>query len=88
MSIYELLFFVFIACAWPVSMRRMIKNKSTKGKSPIFTGVIVAGYIFGIIHKLLYDCDIVIAAYLLNMLLVAADTIVYVRVKNKYERTA
>ena len=88
MSIYELLFFVFIACAWPISIRRMLKNRSTKGKSPIFTGVIVAGYIFGIVHKILYDLDIVIAAYFLNLLLVTADTVVYVHVKNKYERHA
>ena len=88
MSIYELLFFIFIACAWPVSMRRMLRNKSTKGKSPIFTGVIIAGYIFGIVHKLLYDLDIVIAAYILNLLLVTADTAIYMHIRNKYERPA
>lgn len=86
MSIFELLFFVFIAFAWPVSIRRMIKNKSTKGKSVFFSSVILFGYTFGIIHKCIYDLDWVLALYILNLVLVTIDTIVFIYIKNKYEK--
>ena len=86
MSIFELGFFVFIACAWPISIVRMIKKKSTKGKSVFFSSVIVLGYAFGIVHKCLYDFDWVISVYILDFVLVSVDTAVFIYTRNKYER--
>ncbi|OPY69310.1 MAG: hypothetical protein A4E63_01839 [Syntrophorhabdus sp. PtaU1.Bin050] len=40
-------------------------------------GVLCFGYAFGIIHKLLYSMDWVIALYGLNMVLVAFDLTLY-----------
>jgi hypothetical protein len=85
-SIFELFFFVFIACAWPISIARMLKRKSTKGKSLIFSGVVLLGYVFGILHKFLYSPDWVLAVYFLDFALVAADIIVFFHVRAKYER--
>lgn len=85
-SIFELFFFVFLACAWPVSIVRMIKNRSTKGKSLLFSGVILLGYIFGIAHKFMFDLNIIICIYFLNMALILADTLVFLFIKNKYEK--
>lgn len=87
-SIFELLFFVLVACAWPISMLRMLRNKSTKGKSVLFSGILLLGYVFGIGHKFVYDLDWVVAVYFLNVLLIAADTIIYFYIKNKYEKEA
>ncbi|MDD5018608.1 MAG: hypothetical protein PHO15_10990 [Eubacteriales bacterium] len=87
-SIFELFFFVFIACAWPISIARMIKNKSTKGKSLIFLCIILIGYAFGIVHKYLYDLDAVVFFYFLNFILVLGDIIVFLYTKNKYEKGA
>ena len=87
-SIFELFFFVFIACAWPISITRMIRNKSTKGKSLIFSFIVLLGYVFGIVHKFLYDLDTVVIVYFLNLALVSADTLVFLHIRNKYERTA
>lgn len=87
-SIYELFFFILVACAWPISIWRMIKNKSTKGKSLLFSCIILLGYVFGIAHKLIYDLDFVIYVYILNVVLVSADIIVFFAVKNKYEKEA
>lgn len=86
MSIFELGFFVFIACAWPISIVRMIRKKSTKGKSVFFSSVIVLGYAFGIVHKCLKDFDWVISVYILDFLLVAIDTAVFLYIRNKYEK--
>lgn len=87
-SIFELLFFVFIACAWPISMTRMIRNKSTQGKSVIFSLILLLGYVFGITGKFIYNPDWVVAVYFLNVLLISADTVIYFYIKNKYETEA
>lgn len=86
MSIFELLFFLFIAFAWPISTIRMIKNKSTKGKTVFFSSIIVLGYAFGIVHKCIYDLDWVLSVYILDFVLVAIDTIVFIYIRSKYER--
>ena len=39
--------------------------------------LIILGYIFGIIHKLLYSRDIVIWLYVFNALLVSFDLFLY-----------
>jgi hypothetical protein len=87
-SIFELLFFVFIACAWPISIARMIRRKSTKGKSLLFSGIVLLGYAFGIVHKYLYDLDPVVYVYYLNAALVLADTVVFLHIRRRYETEA
>ena len=87
-SIFELLFFAFIACAWPVSITRMVRRRSTKGKSLLFSGIVLLGYTFGIIHKFLYDLDIVVCVYFLNAALVLTDTAVLLHIRRRYEQEA
>lgn len=85
-SIYELFFFIFIACAWPISIMRMIRKKSTKGKSLLFSCIVLLGYSFGLLHKFLYFFDAVIIIYFLNFALVLADIAVFLYIRNTYER--
>lgn len=66
----------------------MIRSKSTKGKTVFFSGIVLLGYTFGIIHKCIFDLDWVLAAYILNLVLVIIDTVVFIYIKNKYERVA
>lgn len=87
-SVYELFFFVFIAFAWPISITRMIRRKSTRGKSLFFSGIVLLGYAFGILHKLLYSPDWVIFVYILDFTLVAADIAVFLYVRKTYESEA
>lgn len=87
-SIFEFFFFVFIAFAWPISISRMLRQKSTKGKSLFFSGIVLLGYAFGILHKLLYSPDWVIFVYMLDFALVATDIIVFFYVRNRYEKGA
>ena len=76
-SIWEVLFLCCFAVSWPVSIAKSLRTKIVIGKSPLFMGLIVLGYIFGIIHKLLYSNDIVIWLYLFNALLVSFDLLLY-----------
>ena len=79
MSIFEALMMVCFGFAWPFSIVRSYRSRSTKGKSIIFLFVVVAGYIFGIIHKLLYSFDFVIYLYGLNAAMVSMDIALYFR---------
>lgn len=76
-SIWEVLFLCCFAVSWPVSIAKSLSTKVVVGKSPLFMSLIILGYIFGIIHKLLYSRDIVIWLYVFNALLVSFDMFLY-----------
>ena len=81
MSIFEIGMLLCFGFAWPMSIYKSIKSKSIEGKSLVFMYIVVAGYIFGIIHKFKYNQDFVIALYMLNALMVSIDILLYY--KNK-----
>lgn len=72
-SYYEILMLICFGVSWPVALLKTYKTKSVKGKSFLFLLLILLGYVFGIIHKLVYNLDYVIWLYILNGLLVFAD---------------
>ena len=76
-SVFEILMLLCFACSWPVSIAKALKTKVVIGKSPIFMGIIIVGYLFGIIHKLLYSNDCVVYLYLFNLLIVSFDLFLY-----------
>ena len=76
-SIWEVLFLLCFAVSWPVSIAKSLRTKVVIGKSPFFMSLVILGYIFGIVHKLLYSRDIVIFLYVFNALLVATDLALY-----------
>jgi hypothetical protein len=73
-DIFEAMMLVCFGCAWPFSIYKTWKIKSSKGKSMLFLAVILAGYIFGILFELFGDLNDVIYLYILNASIVAADT--------------
>jgi len=79
MSIYEMAMLLCFGAAWPFSIYRSYTSRSTGGKSPIFLIVLIVGYIFGIINKLVYNPDIVLYLYILNVTMVSIDTCLYFR---------
>jgi hypothetical protein len=81
MSVFEILMLVSFGAAWPVSIHKSIKSKSTKGKSVIFLYVISFGYLMGIINKIVYHYDLVIFLYCLNLIMVLTDLLIYYRNK-------
>ncbi len=76
-SIWEVLFLLCFACSWPFSIAKSLRTKVVTGKSPVFMGLIILGYIFGIVHKLTHNNDVVIYLYAFNALMVATDLILY-----------
>lgn len=76
-SIFEVLMLLCFACSWPISIMKAIRTKVVIGKSPVFMILLIFGYALGITHKILYHYDIVTYLYLLNMLLVTTDLVLY-----------
>jgi len=79
MSIFEALMLVCFGAAWPFSIYRSYRSRSTGGKSVFFLYVILTGYLSGIIHKLFYSLDPVIWLYIINGVMVAIDTYLFHR---------
>ena len=59
--------------SWPIALIKTYTTKSVKGKSFLFLFLVLLGYIFGVLHKLIYNFDYVIWLYIINGLLVLAD---------------
>lgn len=85
MSPFEIGMLVCFGSAWPFSIYRSWKSRTTAGKSIIFLWVVLVGYICGIAHKMLYNYDGVVFFYALNALLVLIDIAIYFR--NRQFRT-
>ena len=79
MGLFEFLMLVCFGFSWPFSIMKSIRSGSTKGKSLMFMLLIFFGYIFGIIHKVLYSFDWVTWAYVTLLLLVSIDLLLYWR---------
>ena len=65
--------------AWPLSIYKSYTSKSVAGKIVFFLYVIMLGYVSGIINKLLYHYDWVVFLYVLNLLMVTTDLLLYYR---------
>jgi len=75
MSWFEIGMLLCFGASWPFSIRKMLITKSSEGKSFIFLYLLLIGYLCGILHKVLYHCDAVVFLYMLNFLMVLADTL-------------
>ena len=77
-EILETAMLVCFGCSWPISLIKNIKARSAAGTSLGFTLLILAGYIAGITAKLLKgNTGLVLYAYILNLVIVLANLVVY-----------
>jgi hypothetical protein len=79
MSAFEIIMLLCFGAAWPVSLWKSWTSRTNAGKSVLYLFVIVAGYIAGIIHKLLHSPDLVTVLYALNMTMVSTDIVFWFR---------
>jgi len=79
MSVFEIMMLLCFGLAWPLSIYKSYKSCSTKGKSLLFLYVVLAGYVAGVLHKSFYHVDGVIVFYIINLLMVIADTMLFYR---------
>ena len=86
MSVFEAIMLLCFGAAWPFSIARSIKSKSTQGKSLLFLLVLILGYLAAIINKLLNDNDMVVYLYILNLCMVSLDACLWIRNKRRETR--
>lgn len=68
--------------SWPASIYKSYKSRTAKGKSLLFLILIIIGYIFGILSKIINNnITYVLFFYVLNSFMVLADIALYF--KNK-----
>lgn len=79
MSLFEVGMLICFGMAWPTSILKSIRSRTTKGKSLFFLFIVLIGYAFGILHKILYNWDIAIFFYILNFVMVSVDIAIYFR---------
>lgn len=79
MSIFEIIMLICFGISWPISIAKALRTKTVTGKSPLFMIIVMVGYTSGIVHKVLYSYNWVIALYALNLLMVGADLALYLR---------
>jgi hypothetical protein len=79
MSPFEIVMLICFGAAWPFSIHRSWRSRTTAGKSLIFLWTVEIGYCSGIIHKIVYNPDGVVFFYALNALLVGIDLAIYYR---------
>ena len=77
LSVFEAVMLLCFGFAWPVSIIRSIRSRSTKGKSLLFLIIIGIGYVSGIVHKFLFSKDIVLILYILNACMVSIDIVLF-----------
>lgn len=86
-EILEILMIVSFGFSWPLNVIKSYKARTTKGKSLSFLLLIFAGYIAGIASKFTNPAYMaafsqkwhVLFFYILNLLMVGADLLLYVR---------
>ena len=73
MSWYEIAMLLCFGASWPFSIVKMLRSKTSEGKSYLFLILVMTGYLCGVGHKLFYGLDVVILLYLLLFLVVLCD---------------
>lgn len=86
-EILEIIMLVSFGASWPLNVMKSFKARTTKGKSLAFLYFVFFGYIAGITSKLVnpvYMAELaqkwyILFFYVLNLIMVGADLIIYYR---------
>ena len=86
-EIFEVIMVICFGMSWPMNIMRSYKSRTAKGKSILFLGFILLGYIAGIIGKFLNPAYLaefatkwyVLIFYFLNFVMVSIDALLYFR---------
>lgn len=78
-SIFETLMLICFGISWPFSIIRSYRSRTSKGKSLLFLVLLVLAYISGILHKVLINFDIAIILYIINLVMISIDIMLYIR---------
>lgn len=86
MSFFEAGMIFCFGASWPFALYKTLKTKTASGKSRTFYVLILIGYICGMLHKILYNMDIVFWMYVACFLLIAVDFTFVMIYKHRNEK--
>ena len=79
-EILETIMLVCFGISWPLTVYKSYKTGTAKGMSKAFILMIMCGYVAGITAKILSGrINYVLAAYIINLIIVSVDLLVYYR---------
>ena len=79
-ALFETVMLVCFGFSWPISVWNNYRSRTAKGMSLFFILLIMAGYMAGIAAKILSESyTFVLAVYVLNLVLVGSNLLIYVR---------
>ncbi|MGN1003551.1 MAG: hypothetical protein ACI4O5_01850 [Oscillospiraceae bacterium] len=79
-EIFEAAMVICFGLSWPLSVYKSWKSKTTKGKSLLFEVFIWIGYVCGILGKVMtHNITYVFIFYILNIVMVSVDLVLYAR---------
>lgn len=79
-SIFESIMLICFGLSWPLNVIKAYKARTAKGTSLPFILLIITGYIAGIAAKFITgQINYVLVVYLLNLLIVSLNVVVYIR---------
>lgn len=79
-AICETMMLVCFGFSWPLNVIKAYKARTAKGTSLPFILLIITGYVFGIVKKVLRcEFDLAFFFYILNIIIVSLNVVVYFR---------
>ena len=90
-QILEAVMLTCFGCSWPISIRKSLRTKYVRGKSPGFMTLVFIGYVAGTASKFFKASAAgetlpwVTGLYAINALLVATDLVLYMRYRHNLE---
>lgn len=79
-AIFETVMLVCFGLSWPINVVKAYKTQTTKGTSLPFIFLIIAGYVAGIVAKIIIgQMNYVLIVYAINLLIVMMNVVVYAR---------
>ena len=82
-KIFESGMLICFGTAWPLSIIKLLRSKTSAGKSFFFLYVIFCGYLSGILFKIYKGIDEIIILYVFNLLMVGIDIFLSYRYRKK-----
>jgi membrane protein DedA with SNARE-associated domain len=85
-EILETIMLIAFGLSWPINVYKNFKARTAKSMSLWFILLIIFGYVAGIAAKILSNrVNYVLAVYVLNLVMVSANLIVYI-INRRYDR--
>ena len=79
-SIFESVMLICFGLSWPLNVIKAYKARTAKGTSLPFILLIIIGYVAGITAKVITgQINYVLIVYLLNLMIVSLNIVVYIR---------